>query len=70
MYSDVMKQRHQLITLRGKRSRAEIATAIGISENYVGRLERGERGISLRVAVGFRDLYDIPVDAWLYEDKQ
>jgi predicted transcriptional regulator len=48
-------------------SNTELATHIGVSQPYIGRLRRGERGASLKVALSLSKRTKLPVAAFLKE---
>ncbi len=55
--------REHLIELRGKRSRREVATALGITKQMLGAVERGDRTPSLALASKISQFYRVPMDA-------
>lgn len=55
--------RERLIELRGNRSRREVATALGITKQMLGAVERGDRTPSLPLAKKIAQFYRVPMDA-------
>lgn len=50
-------------------SRADLAKALRITEDQVGKLERGDRGFSALLMIQLRQVFGIPLDKLFFGDK-
>ena len=57
-----MSKREILFTLRGNKSRQEVAKELNITPQMLGAVERGDRTPSLRLAKRIADYYGVSVD--------
>jgi len=60
-------QKPDLRELRGDRSLESVAKELGVTRQAISLIERGQRGVGLRLALGFRRMYGIPVETWVDE---
>lgn len=58
----MMMKNELLITLRGNRTRAEVARALGITPQGLGLIERGERFPRKGLLIRFSEYYQKSVD--------
>jgi transcriptional regulator with XRE-family HTH domain len=53
--------RNKLLEARGERSQIDVATALNISQQYLSKIERGQRDPGLKMAFTFSKFYNKPV---------
>lgn len=61
---------HRIKSYRKKRqmTQEELADKIGISREYLGRIERGQNGISIDLAIILSDVFQVSVEEVLAVD--
>ena len=51
--------------MRGARTLETMAGLLGISTSMLSKVERGQRGISLHLAIQLHKHYGVPIETWL-----
>lgn len=62
--------RRQLIQLRGKKGRKEVADDLQITPQMLGMIERGQRTPSLTLAKKIADYYNVSVDEIFFKQNR
>lgn len=59
--------RKELIEARGEVSQSQVAHEIGISQQYLSKIESGERNPGFRIACIISNYYNLPIN-YLFPD--